>query len=184
MVAKQTCLTFCCDLVTLLVVRGPPANRLGFVPICLVGGSVFPVKPVPLGRPSILSMTWGPLVLTACCFWYLCAVGTIVCRQLWYPRSLSSRIVFRWLCKLKFWFLFSWWDYIKRVFKFSLRSKSADTAFPLWTVIEIPWIMWLPKDSYTANTYSGSTVECSETTVLLKKYSRLPQTMLHCIFYQ
>jgi hypothetical protein len=26
--------------------------------------------------------------------------------------------------------------------------------------------------------------KCSETTVLLKKYSGLPQTMLHCIFYQ
>ena len=26
--------------------------------------------------------------------------------------------------------------------------------------------------------------KCNETTVLLKKYSGLPQTMLHCIFYQ
>ena len=26
--------------------------------------------------------------------------------------------------------------------------------------------------------------KCSETTVILKKYSGLPQTMLHCIFYQ
>ena len=26
--------------------------------------------------------------------------------------------------------------------------------------------------------------KCSETTVLLEKYSGLPQTMLHCIFYQ